>query len=67
MAACIGSSAGRERLSPEWWRQSGSLGVETRDYYRFEDTDGQRFWLYRAGPYRSPEKPPQWYLHGFFS
>lgn len=58
---------GPERLSPEWWRPSASLGAETRDYYRVEDTDGQRFWLYRAGPYRSPEKPPQWYLHGFFS
>ena len=37
-----------------------------RDYYRVEDTEGRRFWLYREGLYR-PAVEPAWYLHGFFA
>jgi protein ImuB len=63
---------GPERISPEWWRptqlqtRSRSLTQETRDYYRLEDQNGQRYWVYRAGLYR-PDKPPGWFLHGFFA
>ncbi len=65
---------GPERIAPEWWRKPppDSSGVavlddETRDYYRVEDADGQRFWLYRAGLYDGDmETPPRWFLHGFF-
>ena len=36
-----------------------------RDYYRVEDEEGRRFWLFRAG---LPGKPPlRWYIHGIFS
>ena len=35
----------------------------TRDYFRVEDTDGHRFWLYREGLY-GPKATPRWYLHG---
>lgn len=56
------SADGPERLSGEWWRESAPL----RDYYRVEDEEGRRFWLYRAGLYR-PETRPQWFLHGFFA
>ncbi|UEM05156.1 DNA polymerase Y family protein [Skermanella rosea] len=52
---------GPERLEPEWWRQLDEL----RDYYRVEDADGQRFWVYRAGLYQ-PGRAARWYLHGFF-
>jgi len=38
----------------------------TRDYFRLEDQDGRRFWLYREGLAERGEKP-QWYLHGLFS
>ncbi len=58
---------GPERLAPEWWRSPSLLSNDTRDYYRVEDTDGRRFWLYREGLYDgSNGAPPRWYLHGFF-
>ena len=62
---------GPERLAPEWWRPaalaSTRLDNDTRDYYRIEDADGRRFWLYRDGLYDgSSNEPPRWYLHGFF-
>lgn len=51
-------SAGPERLSPEWWRPQTALRLgaageppRTRDYYRVEDEDGRRFWLFREGLY----------------
>jgi protein ImuB len=58
---------GPERIAPEWWREdpgkprlpSGSA----RDYYRVEDTDGCRFWLYRDS---TAVTPNGWYLHGLF-
>lgn len=56
---------GPERIAAEWWRASGTVDEEPRDYYRVEDEDGQRFWLYRAGLYR-PQSAPRWFLHGFF-
>jgi protein ImuB len=52
---------GPERIAAEWWREV----AEPRDYYRVEDEDGRRFWLYRSGLYR-PEIRPHWFLHGFF-
>jgi len=59
---------GPERLAPEWWRplpdRDGKDGV--RDYYRVEDSNGRRFWLYRAGLY-DPARPPRWFLHGLFA
>ncbi len=53
---------GPERIGPEWWLLSAG---KPRDYYRVEDTDGRRFWLYREGLYGAAE-PPRWFLHGFF-
>jgi protein ImuB len=32
-----------------------------RDYYRVEDDDGSRFWLFRDGPLNAAK----WFLHGF--
>ncbi|WP_247894250.1 DNA polymerase Y family protein [Azospirillum sp. B510] len=55
---------GPERIESEWWRPAGSLGLAVRDYYRVEDEDGRRFWLFRAGLYR-PGETPRWFLHGF--
>jgi protein ImuB len=83
----ITRAEGPERIEPEWWRQpdAGSnttvLDRDTRDYYRVEDEDGRRFWLYREGLYdrASPETNdpevddleadvahPRWFLHGLF-
>jgi protein ImuB len=65
----IARSEGPERIGPEWWLTHGGHGAEQlsriRDYYRVEDNDGLRFWIYREGFYR-PDRPPRWYLHGMF-
>ena len=56
---------GPERISPEWWRERGTARL--RDYYRVEDRDGRRYWIYREGLFgdgRGGE--PLWYLHGLF-
>jgi protein ImuB len=55
---------GPERIGPEWWRQGAPR--KPRDYYRVEDSQGRRFWLYREGLYGG-EEPPRWFLHGFFA
>lgn len=52
---------GPERIAPEWWRQGAD--TETRDYYRIEDDEGRRFWLYRQGFYGTASAP-RWYMHG---
>ena len=71
---------GPERIAPEWWRDAAPPGEDrshlTRDYYRIEDIDGHRFWLYREGLYDLPTMPgavpappraPRWFLHGVFA
>jgi protein ImuB len=56
---------GPERIGAEWWRRKNS-GGRIRDYYRVEDNQGRRFWLFRHGQY--DEMPdPKWYLHGLFA
>ncbi len=54
---------GPERIAPEWWRRDEG---RTRDYYRVEDKEGRRFWLYRDGLYTRDAELPRWYLHGIF-
>lgn len=66
---------GPERIAMEWWRsvrESGSdqknkLPGLTRDYFRVETRDGQRFWLYRDGLYQQNGFAPRWYLQGLFA
>lgn len=61
---------GPERIAPEWWISART--DRPRDYYRVEDEDGRRFWLFREGLYRNvagddTEPLPSWHLHGLFS
>jgi len=46
---------GPERIAMEWWRSR----APDRDYFRLEDEEGRRFWLYREGA--------GWFLHGVFA
>ncbi|WP_353806821.1 hypothetical protein, partial [Mesorhizobium sp.] len=39
----------------------------TRDYFRIEDSDGRRYWLYRQGLYGASQVPPRWFMHGVFA
>ena len=65
----VSAAVGPERIGPEWWREDGAIDPvqlsRIRDYYRIEDSDGDRFWIYREGLYR-PDIPARWYLHGLF-
>ncbi|WP_315706172.1 MULTISPECIES: DNA polymerase Y family protein [unclassified Bradyrhizobium] len=71
-AHAIVRAEGPERIAMEWWRPDGQ-GL-TRDYFRVEDENGLRFWLYRDGLYdREIEQQPgrvvqpAWYMHGLFA
>jgi len=58
----VARAEGPERILGEWWR--GEREAELlRDYYRVEDEDGRRYWLFRAGLYR-PDAAARWFLHG---
>ena len=59
----IAAIEGPERIAPEWWTGAAEL---TRDYFRAEDRDGRRFWLYREGLFGRETSEPRWYLHGLF-
>ncbi|HEX5171781.1 MAG TPA: DNA polymerase Y family protein [Cyclobacteriaceae bacterium] len=52
---------GPERIEQEWWLQQG----QHRDYYRVEDEDGHRYWLFRSGHYH--DEKFEWFIHGFFA
>ncbi len=58
---------GPERVAEEWWKQDiHDVSVShVRDYYRVEDQDGGRFWVFRAGLYE-PGQAARWWLHGLF-
>jgi protein ImuB len=58
---------GPERIADEWWRPEGSGAIDAiRDYYRVEDEEGRRFWLFRTGLHVGNYKP-RWFIHGVFS
>src|SRR5262249_40022571 len=49
---------------PPFW---GGGSPRPRDYYRIEDEDGHRYWIFRDGLYQeSALGGPSWYLHGVF-
>jgi len=74
---------GPERLSAEWWRPARrAKPARTRDYYRVEDGEGRRYWLFREGLYGREDQleqldangvaeqisfPPEWWMHGVFA
>jgi protein ImuB len=60
---------GPERIAMPWWQGKGPKGNAarlSRDYYRVEDVEGRRFWLFRHGLY-SEKTDPNWYVHGLFA
>ncbi len=63
---------GPERIAMEWWKQDGK--TLTRDYFRVEDAEGLRFWIFRDGLYDGElvdddgkPVPAGWYVHGLFA
>lgn len=68
----VARSEGPERVTPPWWvgaedRPPATRKGVTRDYFRIEDTEGRRFWLYREGLYERETSQPRWYLQGLFA
>jgi len=57
---------GPERIAPEWWRATGQTMPLTRDYYRIENENGLRFWIFREGLYARETDTPRWFMHGLF-
>ncbi|MDE2184273.1 MAG: DNA polymerase Y family protein [Alphaproteobacteria bacterium] len=55
---------GPERIAMEWWRHQ--TAQPTRDYFRVEDENGRRFWLYRDGIRRETAEP-RWFMQGVFA
>ncbi len=64
----VAHADGPERIDPEWWRLAQSLPdrQRARDYFRVEDADGRRFWIFREGLY-GLTPPPRWFMHGVFA
>ncbi len=57
---------GPERIAGEWWLRGAEL-FAVRDYFRVEDEDGRRFWLFRRGNGVDPATGDLgWFLHGLF-
>jgi protein ImuB len=56
---------GPERIAMEWWQHQEHK--PTRDYFRVEDKEGRRFWLYRDGIYGRETGAPHWFMHGLFA
>ena len=50
---------GPERIAMEWWRHDEA--VPARDYFRMEDQENRRYWLYRN------TVSAEWFLHGLFA
>lgn len=57
----VSRAEGPERVSGDWLG-----GAPTRDYYRVEDREGRRYWLYREGLF-GEDASPRWYVHGLFA
>ncbi len=62
----VARAEGPERIAPEWWRPE-DVGRDTRDYYRVEDAEGRRYWIFREGLYGRETASPIWYVHGLFA
>jgi protein ImuB len=61
----VRTADGPERIFGEWWQKPGEV-PEARDYFRLEDEEGERYWVFNRHQGR-PELDQLWYLHGLFA
>ncbi len=59
----VAAIEGPERIAAPWWRRPNA---PTRDYFRAEDSQGRRFWLYREGLFGRETAQAKWFVHGVF-
>jgi protein ImuB len=64
-AHSIVRAEGPERIALRWWKEN--FANRTRDYFRVEDNEGRRYWLYREGLYGRETDRPHWFMHGLFA
>lgn len=58
---------GPERVHGEWWRRDAEVWA-VRDYYRVEDADGGRYWVFRRGDgFEDETGDLSWWMHGVFA
>lgn len=58
---------GPERIHGEWWRRDAEVWA-VRDYYRVEDAEGGRYWVFRRGDAIEDETGDlSWWMHGVFA
>lgn len=70
----VARAEGPERIAGEWWNDEDITDEthtpQARDYYRIEDHDGRRYWLFRAGLYdrvTGQHAVPRWFMQGLFA
>jgi protein ImuB len=57
---------GPERVHGEWWRRDAEVWA-VRDYYRVEDEEGGRYWVFRRGDgFEDETGDLSWWMHGVF-
>jgi len=57
---------GPERVHGEWWRRDAEVWA-VRDYYRVEDEQGGRYWVFRRGDgFEDETGDLSWWMHGVF-
>ncbi|WP_440848023.1 Y-family DNA polymerase [Sphingomonas sp. 22176] len=57
---------GPERVHGEWWRRDAETWA-VRDYYRVEDEEGGRYWVFRRGDgFQDNTGDLSWWIHGVF-
>ncbi|MBX3594904.1 DUF6504 family protein [Sphingomonas sp.] len=62
----VARADGPERIAGEWWKRAAETHA-MRDYFRVEDEEGRRYWLFRRGDgERAATGDLSWYLHGLF-
>jgi protein ImuB len=62
----VRAADGPERIHGEWWKRTAEADA-VRDYFRVEEEEGARFWLYRRGDGVDARTGDlSWYLHGVF-
>ena len=62
-------AARREKIRKDSEAREREDTGAARDYYRVEDEDGRRYWLFRQGLYDHgvPDTLPSWWMHGVFA